>query len=57
MGRKGILSTASTIGAISQSAASFDCALAGEFWPERFNPTQAGSRADGGGSVGLSNVS
>jgi hypothetical protein len=32
-----------------QSAASFDCGLAGEFWAERFNPTEAGSRADGTG--------
>jgi hypothetical protein len=32
-----------------QSAASFDCAHDGEFWAERFNPTEAGSRADGAG--------
>src|SRR3954451_13237272 len=32
-----------------QSAASFDCGQAGEFWAERFNPTEAGSRADGAG--------
>lgn len=32
-----------------QSAASFDCARLGEFWPESFNPTEAGSRADGTG--------
>lgn len=33
-----------------QSAASFDCGLpANEFWAERFNPTEAGSRDDGGG--------
>lgn len=32
-----------------QSAASFDCALAKEFWAECFNPTEAGSRADGVG--------
>lgn len=30
-----------------QSAASFDCARPGAFWPESFNPTEAGSRADG----------
>jgi len=29
-----------------QSAASFDCAAAKEFWAECFNPTEAGSRAD-----------
>jgi hypothetical protein len=29
-----------------QSAASFDCARNGEFWPEAFNPTEAGSRRD-----------
>jgi hypothetical protein len=32
-----------------QSAASFDCAREGEFWAECFNPTEAGSRADGAG--------
>jgi hypothetical protein len=32
-----------------QSAASFDCAREGEFWAECFNPTEAGSRADGVG--------
>lgn len=32
-----------------QSAASFDGGLPGEFWAERFNPTEAGSRADGDG--------
>ena len=32
-----------------QSAASFDGAAAGEFWAECFNPTEAGSRADGTG--------
>jgi hypothetical protein len=32
-----------------QSAASFDCAREGEFWAEQFNPTEAGSRADGTG--------
>lgn len=30
-----------------QSAASFDCASTKEFWAERFNPTEAGSRTDG----------
>lgn len=29
-----------------QSAASFDCASTDTFWAERFNPTEAGSRAD-----------
>jgi hypothetical protein len=32
-----------------QSAASFDCASSKEFWAECFNPTEAGSRADGTG--------
>ncbi len=32
-----------------QSAASFDCASSNEFWAECFNPTEAGSRADGAG--------
>lgn len=32
-----------------QSAASFNCAKAGEFWAECYNPTEAGSRADGAG--------
>lgn len=32
-----------------QSAASFDCGHAGEFWAECYNPTEAGSRADGTG--------
>jgi hypothetical protein len=32
-----------------QSAASFDCASDKEFWAECFNPTEAGSRADGAG--------
>ncbi|WP_299466009.1 hypothetical protein [uncultured Gimesia sp.] len=32
-----------------QSAASFDCSLPGEFWAERYNPTEAGSRSDGAG--------
>ena len=32
-----------------QSACSFDNGAAGEFWAECFNPTEAGSRADGAG--------
>lgn len=32
-----------------QSAASFDCGRRGEFWAECYNPTEAGSRADGTG--------
>jgi hypothetical protein len=32
-----------------QSAASFDCARPGPFWAECYNPTEAGSRADGTG--------
>jgi hypothetical protein len=32
-----------------QSASSFDCASPNEFWAECFNPTEAGSRADGAG--------
>lgn len=32
-----------------QSAASFDCARSQPFWAECFNPTEAGSRADGTG--------
>ena len=32
-----------------QSACSFDCGKSGEFWPEAYNPTEAGSRADGAG--------
>jgi hypothetical protein len=32
-----------------QSAASFDCGAPKEFWAECFNPTEAGSRADGTG--------
>ncbi|MFO0799791.1 MAG: hypothetical protein U0804_20150 [Gemmataceae bacterium] len=39
-----------------QSAASFDCAAAGEFWAERFNPTEAGSRADGTGGKSSSKL-
>lgn len=37
-----------------QSAASFDSARPGPFWAERFNPTEAGSRADG---VGMNSTS
>ena len=32
-----------------QSASSFDAGLPGEFWAERYNPTEAGSRLDGAG--------
>jgi hypothetical protein len=32
-----------------QSACSFDCAEAGPFWAEAYNPTEAGSRKDGAG--------
>jgi hypothetical protein len=32
-----------------QSASSFDCGGSGKFWAEAFNPTEAGSRADGAG--------
>ncbi len=39
-----------------QSAASFDRAAKGEFWPERFNPTEAGSRADGDGPTSSSEL-
>jgi hypothetical protein len=39
-----------------QSAASFDCAAAGEFWAERYNPTEAGSRADGTGEKSSSKL-
>lgn len=39
-----------------QSAASFDCAAAGEFWAERYNPTEAGSRADGTGAKSSSKL-
>src|SRR5208283_796089 len=33
-----------------QSAASFDCASPGKLWAECYNPTEAGSRADGAGN-------
>lgn len=39
-----------------QSAASFDCAFGGGFWAERFNPTEAGSRADGAGETSSSKL-
>jgi hypothetical protein len=39
-----------------QSAASFDCASPNEFWAECFNPTEAGSRADGAGDKSSSKL-
>jgi hypothetical protein len=39
-----------------QSAASFDCASPKEFWAECFNPTEAGSRADGTGKKSSSKL-
>lgn len=39
-----------------QSAASFDCSRAGAFWAECFNPTEAGSRADGVGDKSSSRL-
>ncbi|HCO23515.1 MAG: hypothetical protein CME31_09860 [Gimesia sp.] len=39
-----------------QSAASFDCGQPGEFWAERFNPTEAGSRSDGVGPTSSSKL-
>jgi hypothetical protein len=39
-----------------QSAASFDCALSKEFWAECYNPTEAGSRADGTGTKSSSKL-
>lgn len=39
-----------------QSAASFDCARGGEFWAECYNPTEAGSRADGAGEHSTSRL-
>lgn len=39
-----------------QSAASFDCALDKPFWAECFNPTEAGSRADGVGETSTSKL-
>jgi hypothetical protein len=39
-----------------QSASSFDCAKPGEFWAECYNPTEAGSRADGAGKTSTSKL-
>ncbi|HWB08032.1 MAG TPA: hypothetical protein VG826_02220 [Pirellulales bacterium] len=39
-----------------QSAASFDCARPGEFWAECYNPTEAGSQADGAGEKSSSKL-
>jgi hypothetical protein len=39
-----------------QSAASFDCAMRKPFWAECFNPTEAGSRADGAGESSTSKL-
>jgi hypothetical protein len=39
-----------------QSAASFDCAQTTPFWAERYNPTEAGSRADGTGDTSSSRL-
>jgi len=39
-----------------QSAASFDRAASGEFWAECYNPTEAGSRADGSGGRSTSQL-
>ena len=39
-----------------QSAASFDCARTTPFWAERYNPTEAGSRADGTGDTSSSRL-
>jgi hypothetical protein len=39
-----------------QSAGGFDCARPGEFWAECFNPTEAGSRADGTGNKSSSRL-
>ena len=39
-----------------QSAFSFDGGLHGEFWAERFNPTEAGSRRDGTGNASSSRL-
>ncbi|MDA0841742.1 MAG: hypothetical protein O3B01_28770 [Planctomycetota bacterium] len=39
-----------------QSAASFDCGSSKEFWAECFNPTEAGSRADGIGEKSSSKL-
>lgn len=39
-----------------QSASGLDCAKPGEFWSECFNPTEAGSRADGAGNKSSSRL-
>lgn len=39
-----------------QSAASFDCSAAQPFWAERYNPTEAGSRADATGPASSSKL-
>lgn len=39
-----------------QSAASFDCGIAKDFWAERYNPTEAGSRLDGVGQKSSSKL-
>lgn len=39
-----------------QSAASFDCSSSNEFWAECYNPTEAGSRADGSGGKSSSRL-
>ncbi|MCF7816483.1 MAG: hypothetical protein K9M54_01275 [Kiritimatiellales bacterium] len=39
-----------------QSAASFNCGESGEFWAERYNPTEAGSRKDGLGETSTSKL-
>jgi hypothetical protein len=39
-----------------QSACSFDCLKSGEYWAECYNPTEAGSRADGAGPTSTSKL-
>ena len=39
-----------------QSACSFDLSQPGEFWAECYNPTEAGSRADGAGATSSSRL-
>lgn len=39
-----------------QSASSFDCATKIPFWAECYNPTEAGSRADGAGKISTSRL-
>jgi hypothetical protein len=39
-----------------QSACSFDCGLKQEFWPECYNPTEAGSQKDGAGATSTSKL-